>query len=182
MLTFWPNHKVASRQHVYQGAADGLYQELTNRGKVVVEGRFRNEAKHGAWKEWAPEGALTLEQGWKRGRLDGTIKKYVDGKVVSEAVYKDGKAVGKYVEYRAGKPAVTGQFADDRKTGVWTHYDPDGHVLLTASYKDGVLDGAWKQLVDGAVLEGTMTQGRRTGRWTRTDKAGQVRELTYPVP
>jgi antitoxin component YwqK of YwqJK toxin-antitoxin module len=48
MLTFWPNKKVASRQHLYQGAVDGLYQELTKEGKVVVEGRFRGDAKHGA--------------------------------------------------------------------------------------------------------------------------------------
>ena len=179
MLTFWPNKKVASRQHLYQGAPDGLYQELTNRGKLVVEGRFRSELKNGAWKEWTPDGVPTLEQTWKRGKLDGALKKYVDGKVTTEATYKDGKATGRYVEYRAGKPAVTGQFADDRRTGTWTEYDAEGHVTLTATYKDGVLDGPWRQLVDGAVLEGTLTQGRRTGTWTRTDKAGVVRELHY---
>jgi antitoxin component YwqK of YwqJK toxin-antitoxin module len=179
MLTFWPNKKVASRQHLYQGAPDGLYQELTNRGKLVVEGRFRSELKNGAWKEWTPDGVPTLEQTWKRGKLDGAVKKYVDGKVTTEATYKDGKATGRYVEYRAGKLAVTGQFADDRRTGTWTEYDAEGHVTLTATYKDGVPDGPWRQLVDGAVLEGTLTQGRRTGTWTRTDKAGVVRELHY---
>jgi len=181
MLTYWPNKKVASRQHLSQGAADGLYQELTNRGKVIVEGRFRNDLKHGAWKEATPDGVPTLEQTWKRGKLDGVVKKYVDGKVATQATYKDGKATGPYVEYRAGKPAVTGQWKDDRKTGTWTEYDAEDHVTLTATYEDGVLDGAWRQLVDGVVLEGTMTQGRRTGTWTRTDKAGAVRQLTYPT-
>jgi antitoxin component YwqK of YwqJK toxin-antitoxin module len=179
MLTFWPNRKVASRQHLYQGAPDGLYQELTNRGKLVVEGRLHGEQKHGAWKEWTPDGVPTLEQTWKRGKLDGTVKKYGDGKVSMEATYKDGKATGRYVEYRAGKPAMTGQFADDRKTGTWTEYDPEGRVTLTATYKDGVLDGPWHQLVDGVALAGTLTQGRRTGIWTQTDKAGVVRELRY---
>jgi uncharacterized protein len=182
MLTFWPNKKVASRQQLAQGAADGRYQELTNRGKIVVEGRYRNDVKHGAWKEQTPEGVPTLEQRWRRGKLDGIVKKYVDGAVATEATYKDGKAHGPYAEYRAGKPAVTGQFADDRRTGTWTHHDAEGRVTLTASYKDGVLDGAWRQLVDGVVLEGTMTQGRRTGTWTRTDKAGVVRQLTYRAP
>lgn len=180
MLTFWPNKKVASRQHLAQGVADGVSQELTNRGKVVVEGRYRNEVKHGAWKEMTPEGVPTLEQTWKRGKLDGTVKKYIDGKIAMVATYKDGKAVGAYAEYRAGKPAVTGQWKDDRKTGTWTEYDAEDHVTLTATYENGVLDGPWRQLVDGVVLEGTMTQGRRTGTWTRTDKAGAVRQLTYP--
>ena len=180
MLTFWPNKKVASRQHLYQGAPDGLYQELTNRGKLVVEGQVPQRRRSTArGRSGPPEGVATLEQTWKRGKLDGAVKKYIDGKVATEATYKDGKATGRYVEYRAGKPAVTGQFADDRKTGTWTEYDPEGRVTLTATYKDGVLDGAWRQLVDGAVLEGTLTQGRRTGTWTRTDKAGVVRELRY---
>jgi antitoxin component YwqK of YwqJK toxin-antitoxin module len=179
MLTFWPNKKVASRQHMYQGAADGLYQELTNRGKVVVEGHYRNDLRHGGWKEWTADGVPTLEQTWKRGKLDGVVKKYVDGKVATEATYKDGKATGKYVEYRNGRPAVTGQFADDRKVGVWTEYDADGRVTLTATYKDGVLDGPWRQLIGGVVLEGTLSQGRRTGIWTQTDKAGEVRQQSY---
>ena len=54
------------------------------------------------------------------------------------------------------------------------------HVTLTATYKDGVLDGPWRQLTAGAVLEGSLTQGRRTGTWTRTDKAGEVRQTSYP--
>jgi len=32
------------------------------------------------------------------------------------------------------------------------------------------------------VLEGQMTAGRRTGNWTRTDKTGSVRKLTYGAP
>ena len=180
MLTFWPNRKVAVRQHMYRGAADGVYQELTNRGKLVVEGHYRNDARHGAWKEWTTDGVPTLEQSWKRGKLDGVVRKFVDGVVATAATYKDGKASGSYVEYRGGRPAVTGQFADDRKTGVWTAYDAEGHVTLTATYKDGVLDGPWRQLVGGVVLEGTLTQGRRTGTWTQTDKAGEVRVVTYP--
>jgi antitoxin component YwqK of YwqJK toxin-antitoxin module len=182
MQTFWPNKKVASRQHLVQGLADGPYQELSIRGKVVVEGRFRDDVKHGLWKEWTPDGVLTLEQNWRRGQLDGTVKKYVDGKLATEATYKNGKATGPYVEYRADKPAVSGQFSNDRRTGTWTQYDVEGRVSLTSSYKDGVLDGLWRQRVDGVVVEGVVTQGRRTGSWTWTDKAGQVRQLTYTAP
>ena len=65
---------------------------------------------------------------------------------------------------------------------MWTEYAADGAVILTATYKDGVLDGPWRQLVDGVVLEGTMVAGRRTGTWTRTDKSGAVRKQTYAGP
>jgi antitoxin component YwqK of YwqJK toxin-antitoxin module len=86
------------------------------------------------------------------------------------------------VELRRGKPAVTGQFAADRRTGTWTHYAEDGGVVLIATYKDGVLEGPWRQLVGGVVLEGTMAAGRRAGTWTQTDRGGAVRTLTYEAP
>jgi antitoxin component YwqK of YwqJK toxin-antitoxin module len=182
MLTFHANKKPSSRQHMSQGLQDGIYQELTPRGKVVVEGHYRADLKHGVWKEWTPEGAMTLEQTWKRGKLDGRVKKYVDGKVAMETTYKNGVVFGPYAEYRNGKAVVTGQFIDDRKHGTWTEYGVEGQVVLTATYKAGVLDGPWRQLVDGEVVEGLMVAGRRSGTWTRTDRAGLVRKLTYSTP
>jgi hypothetical protein len=55
-------------------------------------------------------------------------------------------------------------------------------VILAANYKDNVLDGPWRQLVGGAVLEGKMTAGRRAGLWTRTDRNGASQTLTYKTP
>jgi antitoxin component YwqK of YwqJK toxin-antitoxin module len=162
---------------------DGLYQELTLRGKVVVEGRYSSDVKNGWWREWndlGPQGLqIALEQHWRWGKLDGAVKKYDGGKLVSEATFKAGKAEGAYTVFRNGKPALTGTFANDRRTGTWTTYDPDGAVTLVATYKDGVLDGPWRQLTDGIVVEGTMLAGRRSGSWTRTDKAGAKQVLTY---
>ena len=110
------------------------------------------------------------------------MTKYVAGKLASEATYVDGVATGRYAEYRAGKPAVTGQFAAARKTGTWQHHDAAGTVILTATYRDGVLDGPWRQVIDGGVLDGQMAAGRRSGTWTRTDRAGAVSKLTYGPP
>ncbi|MGE5181596.1 MAG: toxin-antitoxin system YwqK family antitoxin [Acidobacteriota bacterium] len=184
MYTYYPNHKIATKTHMYQGQMDGVYQELTFRipQKVLVEGHYSGDRKHGVWKEWTELGVPTLEQHWRRGRLDGAVKKLVDGKVVVESTYKDGKVNGPYVEYRNGKPALTGQFTDDKKQGTWTEYDADGSVVLTATYKDGVLDGPWKQLDAGAVLEGAMVAGRRSGTWTRTERGGAVQKITYKTP
>jgi uncharacterized protein len=182
MLTFWGNRKVASKQRLYKGTPDGRYEEFTNKGKRVVDARYAGGVRHGTWKELTPEGVVTLEQHWKKGKLDGVTKKLVDGKVSAEFHYVDAKAQGPYTEFRNGKPSVTGQFTADRKSGTWTYYNADGAVSLQATYKDGVLDGPYHQLVDGYVVEGTMSQGRRTGTWTRTDKAGAVRKITYKTP
>jgi antitoxin component YwqK of YwqJK toxin-antitoxin module len=149
----------------------------------VREGRYKADVKHGLWKEWTLDGAtLLVEESWKLGKLDGKVKKYVDGKLSMEATYIDGRVDGTYTEYRDGKPSLIGQFVDDQKHGTWTIYAPSGATLRIASYKNGVLDGPWKELADAAVVEGTMVAGRRSGTWTRTDRAGAVRKLTYTTP
>ncbi len=180
--TFWPNRKVSSKTRMFKGVEDGVHQEFTNRGKLVIDGRYRGGVKHGIWKHWTPDGILLGVQTWKRGKLDGAVKKYVDGKISLEATYLDGRVAGVYTEHRNGKPAVTGSYVADRKDGTWTHYAGDGTVVLTATYKSGALDGPWRQLVDENVLEGTMLAGRRSGTWTRTDRAGSVRKLHYGTP
>jgi antitoxin component YwqK of YwqJK toxin-antitoxin module len=150
---------------------------------MLVEGHYDTDRKHGWWREWTELGVPTLEERYKRGRLDGVLKKFVDGKPVVEATYKDGKVDGAYTEYRSGKPALTGQFTADRRTGTWTEYDADGAVVMTATYgKDGLVDGQWRQLVNGAVVEGQMAAGRRSGTWTRTDRTGASTAVTYKMP
>jgi antitoxin component YwqK of YwqJK toxin-antitoxin module len=183
MLTFHSNKKPSSRAKMFDGKLQGKYEELTPRGKVIVEGYYSSDKKHGSWREWTETGVPTLEQHWKRGKLDGAVKKFDDaGKVAVEATYKDGKVEGTYTEYRDGKPSLVGQFTADKRTGTWTSYDKTGAVRLTASYKDGVLDGPWKQVSEGATTEGTMVAGRRSGTWTRTDQAGTVTTTTVKTP
>lgn len=182
MLTFHGNGKPWTKQKLWKGVEGGAYQELTRAGKLVVEGHYAGGVKHGAWKEWTHDGVLLLEQQWNRGKLDGVVRKYVDGKLSMETTYVAGKAEGAYTEYRQGKPAVSGQFAADLRVGTWTHHAADGAVVRIATYKDGVLEGPYRELADGVVLEGTMVAGRRSGTWTRTDRAGTVVRLTYRSP
>lgn len=179
MMTFHPNQQPATKQHLLKGALDGVYQELTTTGKVVVDGRYANNRKHGLWREWTDLGVLTLEQHWRRGKLDGAVKKYDGGKLVSAANYKNGNAAGEYMEYQNDKPSLTGQYLDGRRTGTWTSYDSEGNAVVTATYKNGVLDGEWRQLASGVVIAGNMVAGRRSGTWTRTDASGTSTTVTY---
>jgi antitoxin component YwqK of YwqJK toxin-antitoxin module len=172
MVTFHPNKKPATRTYMNAGKMAGLYEELTPRGKVIVEGHYSDDKKHGWWREKTELGVPTLEEHWRYGKLDGVVKKYIDGKVAVLSTYKNGKAEGPYTEYRAGKPSLTGQFKADRREGTWTSYGPDDQVVMIATYKAGVLDGPWKALDGGVLTEGTMLAGRRAGTWTRTDRSG----------
>jgi antitoxin component YwqK of YwqJK toxin-antitoxin module len=179
MVTFHPNKKPATRTTMSKGLMAGLYEELTPRGKQVVEGHYLDDKKHGWWREKTELGVPTLEQHWKYGKLDGTVRKFIDGKVAVESTYKMGKAEGPYSEYRGSKPSLTGQFKGGVRTGTWTSYGPGGEVVMIATYKAGVLDGPWKVLDSGELTEGTMVAGRRAGTWTTTTRSGQKTTVTY---
>ncbi|HEY5926024.1 MAG TPA: hypothetical protein VIV11_30265 [Kofleriaceae bacterium] len=181
-FAYHTNQRIATKTQLAKGLMDGKYEEYTSRGKLVIEGRYAGDKKHGVWREQTEAGVPLLEQHWKRGKLDGAWKKFVDGKLAVSAGYKDGLVEGTYTEYRNGKPALVGQLAADKRTGTWTSFDEDGAVTLTATYKDGVLDGAWRQLAGGGVLEGQLRGGHRVGTWTQTDRAGQKQAVTYQTP
>jgi antitoxin component YwqK of YwqJK toxin-antitoxin module len=144
MLTFHSNRKPATKTRIANGRMNGKYEELTPRGKTLVEGHYAADKKHGTWREQTEDGVPISEIHWKRGKLDGSYKKWLDGKLAVEGTYKAGKAEGPYTEYRDGKPSLTGQFAGDKRTGTWTWYAADGSVWMTATYADGVLAGMSK--------------------------------------
>ncbi len=182
MLTYHANTKPSSRQALVDGVMSGTYQELTALGKVVVDGRYRGDRKHGTWKYSTATGVPRREHTFEQGRLHGVTKNYVDGKLAMQTTYVDGKATGPYAEYRDGKPAITGQYEADRKHGTWTTTNADGLIVLTATYERGVVHGPWRQVIDGTVLAGEMREGRRSGTWTVTDPSGGVSQLTYSTP
>ena len=168
MLTFHANRRPASRQQLTRGVRSGRYEELSiarqaaRRGALParpqarhvegVDGRGRADARADVE---ATAGSTARQEVRRRQDRDDRDLRRRQGRTAP------------YAEYRAGKPAMTGEFVDDRKHGTWTTYDADGGVNLTATYQAGVLDGPWRQLVDGAVIEGTMSGGRRAGTWTR---------------
>jgi antitoxin component YwqK of YwqJK toxin-antitoxin module len=181
MLTFHANKKVSSRTRLVNGEMQGKYEELTPRGKVIVEGAYASDRKHGLWRETTETGQLVSEIHYRRGKLDGSFKKYIAGALAVEATYKDGKAEGAYTEYRGAKPSLTGQFAGDKRTGTWTLLDANGAPTLVATYKDGVLDGPWKEISGDQTAEGVLVAGRPSGTWNHTDRSG-TRQLVHKTP
>ena len=182
LVAYHANRKPSSKTQLKNGLKDGKHEELTPRGKTIIEGRYASDKKHGLWREHTEAGVPIVEETYKRGKLDGVFKKFSGGVVSVEATYKDGLADGPYTEYRGGKKSLVGQFVSDKRDGTWTAYDLDGAVTLVATYKHGVLDGPWRRLAAGVVIEGQMRNGHRAGTWVQTDRAGGKTSVTLPTP
>ena len=54
-----------------------------------------------------------------------------EGKVVREKSYQDGKLNGPINLYwDDGRPRLTGKFENNIRIGDWTHFDPEGNIIL----------------------------------------------------
>ena len=58
-----------------------------------------------------------------------------EGKVIREKNFKDGKLNGPVKLYwDNGRPRLEGMFKNNNRTGDWTHYNPEGKVILEESF------------------------------------------------
>jgi uncharacterized protein len=188
MPTYYDSGLTATKLDMVRGLRHGVYQELTPRGKVVVEGSYVNDQRDGPWLEFDGDGAVVREAHYTEGKLEGVVRRYRDGHLIAEAGYAGGQREGAYRELKVsgdGKgdvEAVSGSFHADRKSGEWIYRRDDGSPSLVANYKNGVLQGPWRQLAgEKVVVRGQHEAGRRTGTWSwAASEPGST--LTYGSP
>ncbi|MBK9029978.1 MAG: hypothetical protein IPL61_01345 [Myxococcales bacterium] len=176
--TFHPDGAVATETTLVRGQPHGPYRALAPRGQVIESGQHRDGARVGAWQRRDRHGALTDEDHFLAGALDGVSRRWRAGALVREATYVAGRRAGPYREaFADGTPALAGAYVDDRKDGAWTTYRRDGSVALVATFRAGLLDGPWQELApDGTVrVRGQHQGGHRVGEWTTHTSAGEVR-------
>ena len=105
---------------------------------------------------------------------DGTeiwCEKYVGGIPVKD---------GPYVVYNLnGKMMIEGAYKDGKQSGEWTMYHPNGQRASTDHYTDGVRNGMHRSwYANGQIaIEGEYRDDKREGAWHRWDPNG-FREWT----
>ena len=103
---------------------------------------------------------------WGGGKLrHGSSRTARDGITSSETMFRAGKRHGPYRSFFITGPlARQGQYFDDKEDGSWTHYNEDGSVKATFTWRRGVLDG-----------RATITD--RSGHYRLVYQAGRVVEV-----
>lgn len=192
MMTFHDSGAPATQLAMVRGVRHGAYRELSSQGRVLVEGAYRNDEKHGPWIERNAAGELLREASYVEGKLDGVLRRYRRGQLVSEQTYAAGLREGPYRELvpkGTGDDVevverVTGAYAGDRKSGEWITRDRDGRPALVEHYQDGALHGGWQELAGGEVLvRGQHEHGRRSGIWAWAATKGEAtRTVAYDPP
>jgi len=134
--------------------------------QIHTEGEYKNDLKHGYFKEYSKDGVLL------------TTSKYIDG-ILQEDVAELAKLDIKTEYYPNGNVKIVASYKDDVPQGVRREFSEEGVVVAGYIFRDGniigegiideegIKDGPWKEYYPNGVLKsiGTYDKGNRIGGW-----------------
>jgi len=124
--------------------------------------------KHGPYIAKDFEGNLIEESNYNHGKLNGLQKLYTNGKLYSEAHFKDSIIHGKYISYHleSGEPYVIGNYNNGVMEGKWKTYTNRGKLKEIVTFKYNEENGPFiefwpngKIKAEGAYLDGDNEHG-----------------------
>ncbi len=160
-----------------------LKKEYFNNGKLRKESLLDvNGKEHGLVKYYNEEGSLAYSENYfhgillSKGLIDDKEQKqgdweeyYVDGQLKSKGKYIDGKKIDEWVYYfNNGKIEQKGKYiADEKLTGYWIWYYPNGELLRDENFRKGLEDGLEQEYSETGQLvrKGEYIDGLKEGPW-----------------
>lgn len=156
----------------------GKWISFWDNWQIKSEGEYKNDLKHGYFKEYSREGVLLM------------TSKYIDG-ILQEDVAELAKLDIKTEYYPNGNVKIVASYKDDVPEGVRREYSPDGEVVAGYIFRngqvvgegiiddEGLRDGAWKEYYPNGALksEGNYNKGKRIGQWKFYHPNGQLEQI-----
>jgi antitoxin component YwqK of YwqJK toxin-antitoxin module len=114
-FSYYDNTLKGSEKFV-NGKKEGLSVSYYSTGKVSQELNYKNDLKHGIWRQYYDNGVLKISGAYTAGKRTGAF----------------------IVNYPSNKPEWRGNYANDIKNGKWIHYNPDGTVESEIEFINGI--------------------------------------------
>lgn len=95
------NGKIKKIQFWENGIKNGSYKLYNERSKLLTQGEFYNGGKQGEWIHYNGN-KITIEF-WRRNKLNGIYKEFVDGKLVLKGKYRKGLKEGIWTNFKNKK-------------------------------------------------------------------------------
>ncbi len=149
-------YKSSKKKAVIIHADDGSRSEAFYyhpNGVLMSTGIYRNYKKDSIWLNFGPSGRISNAETYKNDSLDGMKVVYYVPEELSDKSriphviynYKNGALDGETKEYHQnGNIKQTGQYANNKKVGLWIEYHPNGRKSVEKRYKDGLKHGWFK--------------------------------------
>ena len=176
--SFYPDGIRKSEGNWRKGELEGNWVFFDRKGRLETTLEYETGLKQGEETKWDSLGVLRQTLPWHKDTLDG-LQRILDANGVEIQVIpwqkgeKNGVAVDFFAEGREqGRIIRRRGFRDDllrwvedinryddqnRKTGVWMTFWPNGSVRLEGPFKKGLKEGVFKQFSRQGDLEKTIT-------------------------
>jgi len=187
-------------KHYRRGKQHGPWRTENAAGEVVESGRYRDDARVGAWRtlrdegdveqatyvdgeldgDWAlhsPSGALLAERHYRHGDAIGTWKRFNEnGDLTYRATFENNERQGEVFQQNSGGTHTYAHFQTGRREGPYRETSREGYPLLEGHYADGKRQGRFVEYSDqGRVERITPYQaGRPQGEGWIRDHDGEL--------
>ena len=188
---YHPNGKVKQMIQYEKGLEEGNSFELDSNGLAItvyeyhlgfirkqekINRRDKNGLKQSVWKEFYPNGNLKNECKYTDDKKDGFLKEYaIDGSLINATKWVNGvlqtdvpelAKIDVKTEYQEGGVLkFSGGYKNGIAEGVHRFYAPDGKLVNSKIFREGILAG------EGIFDE----EGREQGNWKEFHANGQLR-------
>lgn len=106
---------VRIREPYSMGKLHGISQSYYPGGDISEEVEWKENVKHGVWKQYYQNGSARLSSQFENGMLQGSYEVY----------------------YSDGTIEIRGSYLDNRSHGTWRFYDESGKEVYAIEYVNG---------------------------------------------
>lgn len=165
---------MASREFATDGSCVTVFYDA--KGKKASEGKEVNKMQEGEWKFYHPSsGKLVTTETYSKGKLSGIRKIYYpEGMVAEEMNFSNGMKNGPYKKYSPkGVVMEESAYKDDKLQGPVTYRDEDNKVICTGQFAANKKTGVWKYFEKGKLVKQENMTNKKVELATRPVRPAQ---------
>lgn len=124
-------------QEYWFNERSGMYKEWDVRGRLVEQGKYKNDKREGKWTSWY-KGHRMGEIEYLNGLREGNSTTwYYNGQKHMEGIYKNDKRDGKWFIWNEdGIMEKEGEYRNGSHCGTWKYWDESGDLSKEETYDD----------------------------------------------
>ena len=146
-------------------------------GKLKIESSYKDEKKHGLYREWYENGQLMKEENYKFGKEDGLNRKWHEnGQIRCIIKVKVGVVISERYWYENGQLLAERNRIDGKIDGLYRGWYENGQLKFEENYKDGIY-GLYSGCYENGQLslEINKKEGKYDGLYRHWHENGQLK-------
>jgi antitoxin component YwqK of YwqJK toxin-antitoxin module len=148
----------------FSSSSDSLFvQFFTLKGILQSEGAMNGKQREGTWYYYFVDGKILSEENYTNGKLEGEVVNYYpDGKVAERSIYKNGLKNGLSRKYSNKEICIEEVvFALGKENGLAKYFELDGNLKEAGTYKEGSRVGEWAYYLEGEIAPDSLKKAQR---------------------